>query len=1490
MRTGVFALLLIPAAMMGDGVRAQSLPDFGTCDARIWLTQGSSTRLNLVDTSTNPFTFVDQGNVSYQYNGSAFNPLDNYGYGVRQGGAPRLSRIGSDGQTEDLGAISGVPSGLSVSSGDIADDGSYYVFGGTHPNRLYKIDIGTVSATSTTLSRPLVISDLAWSNGLLYSKENNSSRLISIDPATGSVTNVGDSGVSGVFGSMFGSPDAVYGSGNGGEGFYKFNTTTGRATRISSAPGASTNDGMKCATSRLPFAADIAISKTDEQEAYTAGEDVVYDIVVTNNGIFGATHITVSDPLPAGITAASWTCTGAGGGQCGNASGTGAISGELVDLPVDGTVTYQLTMTVPSDFTGDLINEASVIVPDDVQDDDLSNNTATDTDLQASLSFVKEGTLDDVNGNGLPDAGEPIVYTFTVTNTGDAPLTNVTIDDPDADVSGSIASLAPGASDSSSITGEHILTTEEIQTGSFENNASASAQDPDGDSVEADSSPPGGNPGDPSVVELLTEGDVGLEKASSLNDANGNGRPDAGETIDYVFTVTNTGNVTLTDVAVTDDRATVSGSPIASLDPGVSDSTSVTGVYEVTQADVDAGSVENVAEATGKDPEGNDVTALSSPPGGNPGDPTVTEMPQEGESDFVKEVSHEDANGNGLVDAGERLNYVFTVENTGNVTLSDVTVSDDRATVVGGPIASLAPGESDATTITGYYDVTQADIDSGSVDNVATATGKDPGGNDVTQVSRPPDGNPGDTTDLPIEADGTMSTVKESFLNDANGNGRPDAGETIDYVFTVTNTGNVTLTDVAVTDDRATVSGSPIASLAPGVSDSTSVTGVSEITQADIDAGSFENVAEATGTDPSGEAVSALSRPVDGDPGDPTAIAFEANPVIELELVDTWVDADGDGYPHPGEAVVYAFKLRNSGNVTVENIAIASLEVEADVGAASASGLRPRASVPVSGGTLASLSPGDEDETTFTASYPLSQADIDAGAIVATAVKEGVATDGTAVSDGSDDPHDGEDVDVEGDGEPDDPTATLLPHDVSLALEKAGSFQGEAGRFAEPGDTILYTFTVTNDGNVSVTDVTPADEGPRFDGRAGGGTLSSFSPSRADLEAGESATFTATYTVTQGDIDAAQGMENGIENTATASGTGPRGQEAVSPEAEATVEFPGYSITKTTPLAEVRRGGKVPYTIRVKAMGLSSTSTMNIVDMTPPGLSFVPGSALLDGAAVVPVVEGRKLTFEDVELVPDEPVSIDLDLAVTAAAKPGEYVNRAWVEDLSGTTVSRIATAVVEVVVEAVFDCGDIIGKVFDDKNRNGYQDGGEPGLAGVRIATVKGLLLTADDHGRFHVACADLPDQRIGTNYIMKLDPRSLPSGYRLTTENPRVVRLTAGKASEFLFGASIGRVVRLDLGDAAFVEGASALRPEWEARIVQMMALLEKEPSVLRLVYASAGEGKRLAQQRLKVLRKKLARDWRKAGSRYRLEIETRIISAQNHNIRPQKNVVYK
>ena len=198
-----------------------------------------------------------------------------------------------------------------------------------------------------------------------------------------------------------------------------------------------------------------------------------------------------------------------------------------------------------------------------------------------------------------------------------------------------------------------------------------------------------------------------------------------------------------------------------------------------------------------------------------------------------------DDGGDGIANVGDTINYVFTVTNTGKVALSNIVVTDadPDVTIVGSPIESLAPGASD-DTVTGSYVLTQVDIDAGTFSNTATAT-SDEGATDDDDDTQPLVPTPA----IMLEKTGT--------LNDDDGNAGVTAGDTISYAFTVTNTGNVTLTNITITDPKATISGGPtIASLLPGASDSSTFTGSYTLTQSDVDAGSFTNIATASSAEP----------------------------------------------------------------------------------------------------------------------------------------------------------------------------------------------------------------------------------------------------------------------------------------------------------------------------------------------------------------------------------------------------------------------------------------------------------------------------------------------------------------------------------------------------------------------------------------------------------------------------------------------------------------
>ena len=316
------------------------------------------------------------------------------------------------------------------------------------------------------------------------------------------------------------------------------------------------------------------------------------------------------------------------------------------------------------------------------------------------------------------------------------------------------------------------------------------------------------------------------------------------------------------------------------------------------------------------------------------------------------------------------------------------------------------------------------------------------------------------------------------------------------------------------------------------------------------------------------------------------------------------------------------------------------------------------------------------------------------------------------------------------------------------------------------------------------------------------------------------------------------------------------------------------AITKTSSLINVTRGTLVPYTITVTNVYGSPLYDISIIDRFPAGFKYMANSARLNGNPTEPEINGRELVWDDLELQVDQKYVIQLLLVVGSGVSEGEYVNRAMVlNTATGGAASGEATATVNVIPDPDFDCTDVIGKVFDDGNLNGQQDSGEKGLPGVRVVTVRGLIATSDKDGRFHITCAAVPDEDHGSNFILKLDERTLPTGFRLTTENPRVQRATRGKMLRFNFGATIHHVVRIDIADGVFKPNKTELRLQWTSKITQLIEELRKAPSVLRLSYLGDVERKGLVQERLEALKKKITKQWKQSDGGYRLAIETEI-----------------
>jgi uncharacterized repeat protein (TIGR01451 family) len=289
-----------------------------------------------------------------------------------------------------------------------------------------------------------------------------------------------------------------------------------------------------------------------------------------------------------------------------------------------------------------------------------------------------------------------------------------------------------------------------------------------------------------------------VTKAASMEDG-GTGADEANDVIKYVITVENTGNTTLTDITVTDPYADagsllrgadIVGDNDALLEVG--ETWSYTAKHTVTQAEIDSngggdGSLENTVTADSK--ETPEFTAKASVP-------LEITPAWEVMKTFVGVTG---GNGNDKADAaGDVLNYKITVTNTGNVALTNVVVTDSvegRMATAVGTIESLAVGASQSYDF--EYTLLQSDLNDkgggdGDIDNTATAA-----------VGEVPEKS---SEEVRLVYNPNISINKVTTINGFTGDNLTGVtgGQPVTWTYTVTNTGNVSLTNVVVNDDNGT--------------------------------------------------------------------------------------------------------------------------------------------------------------------------------------------------------------------------------------------------------------------------------------------------------------------------------------------------------------------------------------------------------------------------------------------------------------------------------------------------------------------------------------------------------------------------------------------------------------------------------------------------------------------------------------------------------------
>lgn len=750
------------------------------------------------------------------------------------------------------------------------------------------------------------------------------------------------------------------------------------------------------------------------------------------------------------------------------------------------------------------------------------------------ISIVKTPHLADSNGNGKADTGEKVSYTFSIRNDGNSSLSNIRLTDSllgftDRKVADSIAI---GGTKEYSAPEAITVTADQARNGKIDNTATVKGTPPSGMSDVTAT-------GKATVPTVAPAPKLTLEKTvdrKSLSSAESK----VGAKLTYTFKVTNAGNVNIGNISINDKLSGVSAIKMSYptgdgiLAPGAS--ATGTATYSLTNSDIERQGVTNTAQASGTDKAtGNAVKSNESS--------VTTSVVQSAGLSIAKTV---DKTSLSAVETriGAKLSYGFTVTNTGNVAIKGISI-DDRLNGLGdikmsypSKTGELAPGEK--ATGKASYSITNADILAGVVTNTAKAVGKN-----ATTGASVESGKSTVTTRLvktpSIKIEKTADPTHIAPIDAV-------AGKEISYSFKITNTGNVNLGDIAIEDsmkDLGTVSPAK-KSLVPG--ESTTARATHRVTPDDIEAGTVTNTAKATGS--AGGAVIKSS--------EATATTSIEKAVSRMSFEKT-VDRKqlSGNEAKAGTTLTYSFKISNDGNIPINGVSIDD-------------GLHGLSSISIDwhghDGTIPAGS-----SVTGTATYRVTQEDVDAGKVDNSATASGTDAHGGKLSKTS-------------------TVSTKIERTGKLETVKSVDTKSLTGDRAKAGTALTYTVTVRNTGNVTLRNVT-CDDSMKEIGR--------IALDRTELSPGAVASGTATHTVTQADVDAGT-----VVNSASSSADSPDASKVVSNRFTVSTfieSLPQLTVAKTAgrthiPADEERVGEVIPYSLTVSNTGNVTVSGIELED------------------------------------------------------------------------------------------------------------------------------------------------------------------------------------------------------------------------------------------------------------------------------------------------------
>ena len=554
-------------------------------------------------------------------------------------------------------------------------------------------------------------------------------------------------------------------------------------------PDPDPSDNISSASTEIARNADLALTKSALVDPVTAGELLLYEIVVENLGSSAAQNVLITDTIPTGTTLVG---TSAG---CTDSAPTITCTVGTLDAGETATVLVQVRVSEALTDGVSLDNTAAVFSPTD--DDNPTNNedTASVTVAQSELNPTDlEIRKDAVSATAT--AGETVAYTLVITNNGPADATNVQVADAlpngvtfqsavpsqgfcNGSISCDLGDLAVGATATINVIG--LIDPDVL--GDINNVAVVSSANPDTDDT---------NNEDNAIVSVDPEFELTIEKTGTAAAA-------PGDPISYEIVVTNNGPSNAYDAEIYDDLPDVILNPVVTssatcvisgtngaeffcevddLAPGDSVVVTVNG----TLAPTASGTVVNVAGVEG---ESTDLIT----------DTATTEI------GLVADLVLEKVDSADPVQTGTNLVYTLTVTNNGPSIASGIVITDTLppfgVSFVGASTGCLLSGDEVACTVPGTLPAgasTSVTITVAVADDLPAAYSLV---NEAEVTSDTPDSNP----DNNFAVEDTEVLAIANLLVDKTSSPNPVvAGETVTYTILVTNTGPAQATDVRIID------------------------------------------------------------------------------------------------------------------------------------------------------------------------------------------------------------------------------------------------------------------------------------------------------------------------------------------------------------------------------------------------------------------------------------------------------------------------------------------------------------------------------------------------------------------------------------------------------------------------------------------------------------------------------------------------------------------